>query len=409
MGLRLYKFQDVVGNMGSVAVIQQSLQNGAFPHKVIFRGSSGTGKSSCAEIAGLYLTCDAPSAGEPCGVCPKCVANKRAIETTGRSNSLIKINFAQIDKKADMFELIKEAFVLQSTMDNIVYIFEEIHSLPKEMSEQMQTMLLEEFDRMAPNVYIMMCTTKPTKLLPELRNRAINFNFNRLSKAEASVLFERFCSSSSVVIGNPKVKDMILSYAKGVPREIVGLLTFITGNSFEEGTITDFLGIVDENTFLCLFEAMQSTSLFSMISAIEGIEDKRTIDVIIEQLKAFMLRVLFLMEGNVTDGFSKPEIERVRALYQDKDLTTICRLIETLNSDSTSEDLKFRLLKIRQLMCGSSVAGILVNDRKVAVAQSRVADSLASESRAIEQRAANDGGLTPLRFDSLAAFKGDTR
>ena len=127
--------------MASVAVIQQSLINGTFPHISLFSGISGTGKSTCAEIAGLYLTCDSPVDGEPCCTCLTCKNNIKALQTTGRSNRLVKFNAGTLSSRSDIQELIREIFVLQSSTDNLVYVIEEVHTL----TDVQQTALLEEY------------------------------------------------------------------------------------------------------------------------------------------------------------------------------------------------------------------------------------------------------------------------
>ena len=226
--MRLYKFNEVVGNTATVTVIQQSLRNGSFPHIALFSGVSGTGKSTCAEICGLYLTCLSPVDDEPCGKCPQCLANQKALQTTGRSTNLIKINAGKLDTKGDIRDLIKEIFVLTVSDKNCVYVIEEAHSL----THAQQTALLEEIDKVASNVYIIFCTTKVTSLLDELRNRAISFNFNRLKASEMRLVLENVCRKRGLALTDSVVKDTIVNHARGVPRSLVEILDFILLQSF---------------------------------------------------------------------------------------------------------------------------------------------------------------------------------
>ena len=59
--MRIYNFDRVIGNTGTVNVIKTSLRDGVFNNFTIFSGLPGTGKSTCAEISALALTCEHPS------------------------------------------------------------------------------------------------------------------------------------------------------------------------------------------------------------------------------------------------------------------------------------------------------------------------------------------------------------
>ena len=213
--MRLYDYDDVVGNTATLAIMRQSLHNGMFPHISVYGGVYGTGKSTCAEITAMALTCENEKSDNPCGVCPTCKANIQAFQTTGESSWVHKVNVGQKNSKADVDDMIRDIFVLQSGNRNSVYIIEEAHSL----NDAQQTALLEELDKIASNVYVIFCTTKPTRLLKELRSRAIMFNFNRLNNAESTLLLNKCCEKSKVSLDG-SVKNLIIGYSKGVPRQI---------------------------------------------------------------------------------------------------------------------------------------------------------------------------------------------
>lgn len=397
--MRVYNFNEVIGNVSSVSVIMQSLKNGSFPHISIFSGMYGTGKSTCAEIVSLYLTCDNPIDNNPCLVCPQCKASLNALQNTGSSNRVFKINVGRINKKADMEELMRDIFDLKISDRNVVYVIEEAHAL----DDSQQTALLEEVDRLSSNVYIIFCTTKPTKILPELRSRAMTFNFSRLNDSEASVLFELQCDKKHVTIQDSSIKEMILQYAKGVPRTIVNLIDFICSNDFETQTIADFLGIIDEDSFLLLFESMKATDLFSMITAIDNLLSKNTRDAVIEQMKSFILRVLFLEEGSVVDGFNVRELERIHFIFDKCDVIKIAKIIDSIKYNASESELKFKLLQVRQLLSNSSTSAIIVENKIKAVQQHREAEHLREEQENLEQQS-SDVDLQLLDIDFLSSL-----
>ena len=51
--MRIYNFDEVIGNVATITVMRQSLSTGIFPAISVFSGAYGTGKSTCAEIVSL--------------------------------------------------------------------------------------------------------------------------------------------------------------------------------------------------------------------------------------------------------------------------------------------------------------------------------------------------------------------
>ena len=109
--MRLYDYDDVVGNTATLAIMRQSLHNGMFPHISVYGGVYGTGKSTCAEITAMALTCENEKSDNPCGVCPTCKANIQAFQTTGESSWVHKVNVGQKNSKADVDVKIQSNYV----------------------------------------------------------------------------------------------------------------------------------------------------------------------------------------------------------------------------------------------------------------------------------------------------------
>lgn len=395
--MRVYNFNEVVGNVSTISVIRQSLHNGTFPHIAIFSGLYGTGKSTCAEIVSMSLTCTNTIDDNPCMSCAQCTNNLKALQSTGVSSRVSKVNVGRINKKSDMETLLKDIFDLQISEQSVVYIIEEAHAL----DDSQQTALLEEIDRLSDDVYIIFCTTKPTRLLPELRSRAITFNFTRLSNSEASTLFELYCTKRNITVASSEIKEMILQYAKGIPRNIVNLIDFVCSNEFETKTVADFLGIIDEDTFLLLFESMKSSDIYTMISVLEEALSKNTKDTFIEQLKNFILRVLFFEEGSIVDGFNFSEMERIHTVFDNHDITQIASIIENIKYNASESELKFKLLKIRQLLRSSDMGSIITNNKIAAVQQSKKAMQIREEQENLV-RQVEEPSLQLLDMDFLA-------
>ena len=296
--------------------------------------------------------------------------------------------------------MIHNIFEVDSGFREKVFIIEEAHSL----SEAQQTAFLEELDKIPIGVHVIFCTTKPTKLLPELRSRAITFTFNRLNNSESASLLERLCVQNHVALADD-VKNVILEYAKGVPRQIANLVEFIAKGDFESQTITEFLGVIDDESFIDLFESMQSSNLLIMINCLDDLLKHYTLDLIIEQLKNFILKVLFYTEGGITDGFVASEVKRVKALFTNVDVLQLNQVIHSIAYNATEADFKYKIIKVRQFMLNKKMSDILQDNLVTAAAQQRRAKVIHQETDQSMNRMVNDTPLTKLDFSALAAME----
>lgn len=373
--MRIYNFSKVVGNVSTVKLMQTALKRNTFPKFTILSGIPGTGKSTCAEIAGLTLTCQNPNNGEPCLMCKSCKQNLQALKTTGESKNLIKKNLGILNSRKDVLDLIKEIFVLQTPIGNNVYILEEAHSL--EQSEQ--TALLEEIDRLDNNTFIILCTTKQTKLLPELRSRAINFTFNRLNDKESKLLFDRCCISCGITKTTSSVASMVIRYAKGVPRDLTNIVEFISKNEATEEDIATFLNCVDTSLFTELLENM-NMGLQYAISTMDYICSSYPIDVITEQFKNYFSDVMFLILGDIAGPFNTKEKKLLKSFLTPSIVLSIAKQLETLHYNNLSDsDLKMTFIKIAQIINKKKVSDIYKENSRNASEQNVSAESLNKE------------------------------
>lgn len=233
--MRIYTFDQLIGNQHCISILKTCITQGTLPHFTIFHGIGGTGKSTCAEITALAMTCQHTMNGSPCLECTSCKSNLDAIKSGTKSSTVAKINLGRENTKTDVDRMIKEIFTLQSSERNCVYILEEAHAL----STALQTSLLEEIDRLDSKTYIILCTTKLNDLIPELRSRAVLFQFKRLTDKESRLLLDKYLQDNRISM-EEEAKLAILNYTKGIPREIVTSTEFLSRNTKTLPLMVDF-------------------------------------------------------------------------------------------------------------------------------------------------------------------------
>lgn len=383
--MRLYRFSDVVGNITSVGLIRKSLERKSFKNFTIFTGLPGTGKSTCAEIAGLQLTCDNPVGGEPCLVCRNCKSNYNALQKTGIGVNLIKKNLGLFNSKKDMQELIKEIFVLESPIGNSVYILEEIHAL----DDIAQTALLEEIDRLPKNVYVIVCTTKPYKLLGELRSRALEFNFNRLTATESKLLFDKTCHRLGYGQSDKETEGMIINKSRGIPRDMVKLIEFIGSTNPSTREVADFLGFINSEDFTNLLN-MTTIGLKETVEVIDDLLQRYTYDLVIDQLKAYVSDVMFYVTGGIQGNLTKKDVKTLKQIMTKQKVFKICKVLEPMSARTSTEvDLKMAVVKIAQLMKDKEVLDVIRNNSRDSAEQKMKARNLNTTSKKLNIEGTN--------------------
>lgn len=400
--MRLYKFDDVIGNSQTVTILRQSVINHSFKQISVFSGMYGTGKSTCAEITGLALTCKEPVNGNPCLLCDNCRSTLSALRTTGASSHVIKINVAQKNTKADVDEMIRDIFILKASDTRVVYIIEEAHAL----SDAQQTALLEELDKIPEGVFVIFCTTKLTKLLPELRSRAIDFTFGRINDQDADKLLNKLCVKNNYPMDD-KVKRVLISNARGIPRKLTNLFDFVASGQYKSETIAQFLGVIDEEDFITLFDVMKLEDMFIFVNTVDGLLKENQADALIEQLKEFILRVIFLLEGNIADGFSQKETQQIREIFAGVNVTQLANYVTSLPTNCSEVDFKYALFKMRQTMQNRSIKQLVGSNSVVAVKQDIRATTVAKELEHTKKVEQNTNQLNGLNMAFMNNFGGN--
>ena len=378
--MRLYNFDDVIGNTATIKIIRSALVKGSLGNFIILSGLPGTGKSTTGEIIGLQLTCDNPVNGNPCMKCSNCRANYNGLVKTGEGVNLIKKNLGKLNSKKDINNMIKEIFTLESPVGNNVYILEEVHSL----GEEEQTALLEEIDRLDKNVYVIMCTTKRFRLLEELRSRAIEFSFNRLNAQESKLLFDKTCQAMHFKVANKEVENMIIAKSKGIPRDMVKLIKFISETEPSYGEIANFLGYINTEDFSD-FLHMSTIGLKESVQIVDSLLDQYTYDVLLDQFKNYILDAMFYVTGGIRGSLSSKDTKILKEIMDKEKMFKICKVYESMSSrNSTEVDFKMAMLKVSQIMRGKTALDTVKDNNQLASQQKVASKQIANETKKIQ-------------------------
>lgn len=375
--MRIYTFDQLIGNQHCISILKTCITQGTLPHFTIFHGIGGTGKSTCAEITALAMTCQHTMNGSPCLECTSCKSNLDAIKSGTKSSTVAKINLGRENTKTDVDRMIKEIFTLQSSERNCVYILEEAHAL----STALQTSLLEEIDRLDSKTYIILCTTKLNDLIPELRSRAVLFQFKRLTDKESRLLLDKYLQDNRISM-EEEAKLAILNYTKGIPREIVTSTEFLSRNTKTLEELLDHIQQINDTVYFELFQVLATGTIYDLNCYLKEEVDKYDIRNFINGLKEFYINMFFQIEGNVdtlAQTSNVMEFTSVSEILKKVDRLSLGNLINKLPSNAKRVDLSFFLINLYQYFHNKKTSDIVREKKQSVITQKSIAAVSANE------------------------------
>lgn len=211
---RPQRFNEIYGHKEVVSSLKKAISAEDPAHAYLLIGSSGTGKTTSARIMALTLNCEEVVDGEPCLSCASC-----KIILSGSCIDVIEKNAAEHRGIDAVREISQTMSLMPMNIKNKIYILDEFHQMTKEA----QTCLLKVLEEAPRNVFIILCTTHQTKVIPTIRNRCQNFRFSSLNKKEIKGLLEEIITYETFFPAEGIV-DYVAEAASGSPRQALVLM-----------------------------------------------------------------------------------------------------------------------------------------------------------------------------------------
>ena len=379
MQVMKHTFSELVGNQLNISLLKRSIDNSTFRQFTVFSGILGTGKSTCARISAMALTCENPNQGEPCCQCTACKENIRAFDLGVDSPYVRTINAAKISTRDDVQTLVHDIFDLQGSARNRVFLIEEAHALAK--VDNAQTVLLSELDTMPSNVYIMFSTTRLFELMDELKSRAEIYTFSRLSDSESRQLIESAAAQKGCAIPE-NITKLIVKHGQGIPRNLLKALDFTIDEGASLSELRAHLQIVDDSQLVQLFESMASPQIQYYIETLDDIKKSVGAQEIYNSIKSFLVQVTFVIEGDIAGTFNYDEVNAIKNIFTRDKLYKLVNLIDSHQKRISDADLDLLLIHLRMVIQGRNTAAIVKDSNKIgAVERDNTAEQQSSESR----------------------------
>lgn len=397
---KLISFKNVIGNDRIKGLLERQLENKTFTQFSIFEGTFGTGKSTTARMVAMRLTCENPIGADPCCECESCRNNLKAFKSTGVSPNVKVVNFGTFLNKEDVTNLIKDVFVLKSGNGPHVYIFEEVHVL-KDLKGA-QTAFLEEIDRMPPNVYIIMCTTKSYDVIPELISRALRYRFSKLTYNESKVLVTSISGDKLPL----KTTNLIIKHSRGVPRSLIINTHFVIDNNVTAEEYMDFVQDADTEELCALLLTMQDTDLRNFVELSKKMTESLEALVLQSRMNELLLNALFCLKGIDTD-LNEYCQSIVKEVLTETVIDKCLKILEKLTSRSTVSEMELVLYRMRMAVQDMNVKDVYERSVYQASKTKETAKfiQMAQEDAMAFNAEKTSKGLEPLNLAKLKQFE----
>lgn len=345
---RPQRFKEYIGNERNKKSLLSALKNGNRPQFLLFKGPSGTGKTSMARLVAQEYLCENRS--EETGACGECLSCKSVQEyiQTGDNNGLMNIQEIDITDKTGKDEIgniLDEAEIPMYDGSWRIYLFDEFHMA----SRHAQNRLLKMTEEPPENVLFMLCTTNPETILDTLISRVqYEFPILKPTKDELGGLLTRVCREEGVLYEN-RALSLIMAKSGFEPRSALNSLEKIIRETKEVtyANAMEILEMIEERYYFGFYDLLTNPNNIDIalyVSFIGGVKKNLSFAQFVDGLLSFTLRGIYIQNGVLVDALDASEVEQYKKLFAKFDMITLSTLLSVFLDLKKSKDIEAKLL-----------------------------------------------------------------
>ncbi|HUF48946.1 MAG TPA: DNA polymerase III subunit gamma/tau [Vicinamibacterales bacterium] len=247
---RPQRFEDVIGQRGTVDTLRNAIESGRLAQSFIFAGPRGVGKTTTARILARALNCIEGPTGEPCGTCDAC----REI-AEGRDVDVMEIDGATYTGVDAVREVIVEPLSIAPMRDRFkVFIIDEVHRLSKNAFDA----LLKSIEEPPPYVKFMMATTALDAVPATIQSRSQVFELKALPASAIRGQLQTVTRNEGVAIDDAALA-LLSRAAEGSMRDALSALDQVLAFTSERVTgadVSTVLGLIGRDRQFELVDAV---------------------------------------------------------------------------------------------------------------------------------------------------------
>ena len=175
--LRPRSLSDVFGHPGVIRELSTRQSTKTWPKAMLFKGPTGTGKTTCAQLVAMAIQCSNPGPdGSPCRSCDHC---KSIIEERFDMGTEV-LDGGSESGKQDVLTLLEGVETASFYGPNKVFIIEEADQL----SKAAMNALLKILEKPQKNVYFILLSMVQGGIPTAIQSRCQTFNFKPFTAKE---------------------------------------------------------------------------------------------------------------------------------------------------------------------------------------------------------------------------------
>jgi DNA polymerase-3 subunit gamma/tau len=320
-------FDDVVGQEHVTRTLQNAIRQDRVAHALLFTGSRGVGKTSCARILAKALNCERGPTVDPCGVCAACLDI-----TSGGSTDVLEIDGASNNGVEQVREIRESVKFLPARGKRKMYIIDEVHMLTTAAFNA----LLKTLEEPPAHVVFVFATTEPHKIPETILSRCQRFDFKRIPEKKIVDAIGRIAAAEGVEVA-PEALHHIAREAEGGMRDSLSLLDQVIafcGTRIDEAQVREVLGIADRGLLTSLTQAVLEGDGQRALLVVEelfhfGLDLQKFAAEFVQHLRDLMVVKLCRDPARLVD-LPESEVEQLAALVVDQPPARLHRLFSVM-------------------------------------------------------------------------------
>jgi len=341
-----------------ISFFSQMVNDKKRPQIILLTGKTGCGKTTFGRLILKEYNCENRNVETgACGVCPSCIAFDEYIATGNFDNlsNVHEVDLTDKSNKRDFSPIFEEMQIPAFGDEWKGYIFDECHA----MSDSLQNRMLKITEEPPEQVVMIFCTTDPELLIDTLKNRCqLEYNVVQPTMDELTSLLKDVCNKEGVEYDIEGLR-FISTRSEFVFREALKLMQRVIRekHSVKYESVVSVFDAISSSLIISYFKALKNRNVHEYVTILNKAKEKFDLSLFLTELKNFVKRGIYIINGLDIEGVSTGDIKIYRDLFGDFGVDEIGAMLSRILSLDV-KNLEMELLLLGYTGLSSAVSSV---------------------------------------------------